>query len=55
MRRVTYVEAQERHSFRHEAARRTLGYSAGQAGFFRHALSRAFKAGIMSGSTHGMT
>lgn len=41
MYRVLYVEAEERHSLKHEFARRTLGYCAGQAGFFKHALARA--------------
>lgn len=48
MKRITYVEANETHSPRHELARRTLGYSAGQAGFFKHALSRAFSVDFIS-------
>ncbi len=48
MRHVTYVEAKETHSPLHDFARRTLGYSAGQAGFFKHALSRAFSVDFVS-------
>lgn len=51
MRHVTYVEAVERHSLRFELARRTLGYSAGQSGFFGHALSKAFKVDFISMET----
>jgi hypothetical protein len=48
MRRVVYIEAEEKHSLSHEVARRLLGYSAGQAGFFKHALAKAFRVTFIS-------
>jgi glycosyltransferase involved in cell wall biosynthesis len=46
--RVVYVDAAEHHSRLHDLASTTLGYCAGQAGFFKFCLSLACNADFLS-------